>query len=541
MNIKLKVGKLIEILSKGLYERNDIVAKTLLALLAGESVFLFGPPGTAKSLIARRVAQAFQGGEGGISYFEYLMNRFSTPDEVFGPVSIKELKNDRYVRQTAGYLPEAHIAFLDEIWKASPAILNTLLTLVNERKFKNGGEVKDAPLKGLVAASNEVPEPGQGLEALYDRFIMRLKVLPMAERENFERYLQSGGVSDRIKRKKIEEFQISEALWTELNGSAAKKKISSDVLEIIHSLRVKMEKLEKPIYVSDRRWKKAVKVLQMSAAINERTEVEPIDAMLLPSVLWSKPEEADKISELLQEALNCGFAYEVKDTCDGIKEKLDAGKKRWKEASTYIDDEYESDEYDYVTVDHCINTDQSYYSSFSYKLPFYFLLKNKGEITVEASGFLKPYCYDNRPKKVVLKIEKDGYDLIATWKDRYNDACSKTTLEPKHKKGEEKQIVLKYLEAFRDEAKGIEMRIAEAEQRLAMYEEKTVFDSLFASSKETECLKKAINERKSLISDLRIGCEKLQHEIEYHAHEESPYQFSWCEKLQHEIEHHVVD
>lgn len=518
MNIKLKVGKLIEILSKGLYERNDIVAKTLLALLAGESVFLFGPPGTAKSLIARRVAQAFQGGEGGVSYFEYLMNRFSTPDEVFGPVSIKELKKDRYVRQTADYLPEAHIAFLDEIWKASPAILNTLLTLVNERKFKNGGEVKDAPLKGLVAASNEVPEPGQGLEALYDRFIMRLKVLPMAERVNFERYLQSGGVSNRIKRKKIEEFQVSEAQWSELNGSAAKKKISSDVLEIIHFLRVKMEELEEPIYVSDRRWKKAVKILQTSATINERTEVEPIDAMLLPSVLWSKPEEADKISELLQEALDHVFAHEVKATCDVIKKDLDAEKKRWKEASTYINDEYESDDDGCVTVNHCKITDKSSYSSFSYKLPLDFLLKNKGEIEVKASSCPRYYgCYN---EEVDLEIEKDGYDLIATWGEGYNRSrvySSKTTLKPKHKKGEKKQIASKDKETFRDEAKGIEKSIAEAEQQLlSMYEEKTAFDSLFASSKETECLKKTMNERKSLISDLRIGCEKLQHEIEHH-------------------------
>lgn len=515
MNIKLKVGKLIEILSNGLYERNDIVAKTLLALLAGESVFLFGPPGTAKSLIARRVAQAFQGGEGGISYFEYLMNRFSTPDEVFGPVSIKELKNDRYVRQTAGYLPEAHIAFLDEIWKASPAILNTLLTLVNERKFKNGGEVKDAPLKGLVAASNEVPEPGQGLEALYDRFIMRLKVLPMAERENFERYLQSGGVSDRIKRNKIEEFQIAEALWTELNGFAAKIKISSDVLEIIHVLRMKMEKLEEPIYVSDRRWKKAVKILQTSATINERTEVEPIDAMLLPSVLWSKPEEADKISELLQEALDYGFAYEVRDTCDGIKKDLDEEAAEWEAASTYIIDDYESDDDGCVTVNYPKITD-SRYSSFSYELPFYFLLKNKGKINVKASACLRNYYGNNYLEKVDLEIEKDGYDLTATWEEGYGSRSSKATLKPKHKKGEKKQIALKDLETFRDKVKGIGTRIAEAEQRLAMYEEKTAFDSLFASSKETECLKKTMNERKSLISDLRIVCEKLQHEIEHH-------------------------
>ncbi len=153
-----------------------------LGALSNQNTFLYGPPGTAKSLISRRIACAFESP----TYFEYLMNRFSTPEELFGPVSIKALKEDRYTRKTEKYLPKAEFAFLDEIWKSSPAILNTLLTMINEKTFKNGDEVEHTPLKALIAASNETPQENQGLDALYDRFIIRLMVGPITRKDNFE-------------------------------------------------------------------------------------------------------------------------------------------------------------------------------------------------------------------------------------------------------------------------------------------------------------------------------------------------------------------
>ncbi|WP_374256662.1 AAA family ATPase [Aquabacterium sp.] len=176
---------MINHLSDGMHEREEIVAVSLLGALSGQNTFLFGPPGTAKSLISRRIACGFDQP----AYFECLMNRFSTPEEVFGPVSIKELKEDNYVRKTAGYLPTAEFAFLDEIWKSSPAILNALLTLINERLFRNGGKVEKAPLKALIAASNETPDANQGLDALYDRFIVRLVVPPISRSEHFDSLL----------------------------------------------------------------------------------------------------------------------------------------------------------------------------------------------------------------------------------------------------------------------------------------------------------------------------------------------------------------
>ena len=169
--MRKRITTLIKEMSEGVYEKEHILSLTLLCSISGESIFLLGPPGTAKSLVARRLKEVFSEKQS----FEYLMSRFSTPDEIFGPVSISKLKNeDVYERRVAGYLPTATVVFLDEIWKAGPAIQNALLTAINEKIYQNGAETIHLPMKGLIAASNELPKEDEGLEALWDRFLVRV-------------------------------------------------------------------------------------------------------------------------------------------------------------------------------------------------------------------------------------------------------------------------------------------------------------------------------------------------------------------------------
>lgn len=172
--IKQKLATLLAQLNEGLVERDEAMKLALLSLLAGENILLVGPPGTAKSLISRQVAKVLKDDDKeGASHFEYLLTKFSTPEEIFGPLSISKLKEDRFERNTSGYLPSVQVAFLDEIFKASSSILNALLTILNERIYHNGALVQKVPLRSLIAASNELPTGQEELGALYDRFLLR--------------------------------------------------------------------------------------------------------------------------------------------------------------------------------------------------------------------------------------------------------------------------------------------------------------------------------------------------------------------------------
>lgn len=263
--------------------REEVIEGVAIALIAGEHVMIFGPPGCAKSLLVRELCARVQGAQ----YFEWLMTKFTTPEEVFGPMKVSGLLEDRYERNTRSKLPEAHIGFLDEIWKSSSAILNTLLTLANERVFHNGDRVMQTPLLSLIGASNEPPQE-EGLGVLYDRFLMRFwtKYLPPFYLENL---LQVDGSSATPQN--TLPFSEIENMRYLLSVVRPSKDITERLIAVINDLR------SDGFVLSDRRITKLPKMLSASAILAQRTEVTEEDSAVLPYVLASAEPEQRVIRE----------------------------------------------------------------------------------------------------------------------------------------------------------------------------------------------------------------------------------------------------
>lgn len=305
IDTRRQVSALLKALCKGLYEREEPVRLALLSAIAGESIFLLGPPGVGKSLIARRLKYAFLDG---IS-FEYLMSKFSTPDEVFGPVSIKKLKEeDKYERLTDRYLPGANIVFLDEIWKAGPAIQNALLTILNEKIYRNGEEDLKVNIQGIITASNELPPKNLNLAPIWDRFLIRLEMGNIKQFKNFLNMITD--VKD------VYEDDIDNALKLSIENLSKWKKqiddirVGPEVLNTIQLVKIKIaEHNARPankseqIIVHDRRWKKTIRLLRTSAFLNGRTQVDLMDCFLMNHCLWGKPAQKTVIQNMITESI----------------------------------------------------------------------------------------------------------------------------------------------------------------------------------------------------------------------------------------------
>lgn len=299
--MKTRIQTLLRQIGEGVYQKEAELSLSLLAALAGESVILLGPPGVAKSMVARRLKAAF----GEARSFEYLMSRFSTPDEIFGPVSIQRLKqSDEYQRCVDGYLPSADVVFLDEIWKAGPAIQNTLLTVINEKRYLNGNQMLHLPLKLLIGASNELPVQGEGLEALWDRFLIRLISQPISDEETFYRMLTGDGADQEPLVDPKLAFGSEE--YAALQQEIAQVTVPRPVLLAITAIRrglkdvaIDGQDVHRNIYVSDRRWKKVVHLLCASALVHDRKEVNLTDLQIAIHCLWNEPDELPSIGRLV--------------------------------------------------------------------------------------------------------------------------------------------------------------------------------------------------------------------------------------------------
>ena len=328
---------LLQEMNRGIYEKNTEISLSLLAALAGESVILLGPPGVAKSMVARQLKTAFRDAQS----FEYLMSRFSTPDEIFGPVSIQKLKtSDTYERAVEGYLPTADVVFLDEIWKAGPAIQNTLLTVINEKIFRNGNREMHLPLKLLVAASNELPAKGEGLEALWDRFVIRIESRPIKLEKNFRAMLLEShadfsrstrvlGHADFADNADFSDLKITAEEYAEWAEKICKIGVKEEVLDAISAIRKSLRAVNvdeaaerRNIYVSDRRWKNIVRLLRTSAFMQDREEVDICDLLPIYHCLWQEPEERDVIRCIVIRALFSPFAEKLVEMKNALAEDI---------------------------------------------------------------------------------------------------------------------------------------------------------------------------------------------------------------------------
>jgi MoxR-like ATPase len=283
-------------LASALIERDDETDLVLTALLCNEHPLLVGPPGTAKSLLLDAV-MAWMGGR----KFSILLTKFSTPEELFGPISIAGLKEDRYRRITVGKLPEADACFIDEIWKASSAVLNTLLRLLNERVFDIGdGSLTPVPLRICVAASNEWPQQldgGKELGALFDRFLFRKPVRPILSASSRQRLLWHRD------HRPVLSTSLSSAELDQARREVLAVRWTIDAREAMEAILRELAK--EGIQPGDRRQHKAVTAVQAFAYLSGRDQVEPEHLETLRHIVWEDPDEQpEKAAQIIARIAN---------------------------------------------------------------------------------------------------------------------------------------------------------------------------------------------------------------------------------------------
>ncbi|KMT23173.1 AAA family ATPase [Clostridium cylindrosporum] len=295
-------------------ERDEVIDNSIKALITGQSVLLIGPPGTAKSALTDELCKRIVNGR----YFSWLLNRTSDPSEILGPFSIREMEQDKFVRVTKNKLPEAEIVFLDEIFKCNEPTLNILLPLINEKLFYNDGKPVDVPLISLFAASNEFPEE-DSLLALYDRMIFRMYVDYVGDVQNkmimLKNFLSKGSKNDSPTTVTIDDINV---LREAMDNIEIDDSILKEYIALMNAL------LREGIVVSDRRQNECLKVLRVSALLDNRESVNSSDFKCLRDVLWNEPSEIEKIEEVLKESSVSAYEKEYNTIKKRYVEIVDA-------------------------------------------------------------------------------------------------------------------------------------------------------------------------------------------------------------------------
>ena len=448
MEIKERIQLLLSEMNRGVYEKEAEIGLSLLAALAGESILLLGPPGVAKSMVARRLKRAFVDARA----FEYLMSRFSTPDEIFGPVSISRLKeSDKYERAVNGYLPTADVVFLDEIWKAGPAIQNTLLTVINEKLFRNGDTELKLPLKLLVAASNELPTQGEGLEALWDRFLIRMISTCVKQEEAFYQMLLDDGDEEE---QETCQWQISDEEYAGWQKEIRQITVAAEVLSCITEIRRNLEKvgiqgseIHRNVYVSDRRWKNIVKLLKASAFVHGRKEACLTDLLPIYHCLWNEPDECADIRQIVVRALFVPCVKEI--AAINLSLKSDLKVSRVREALEKARQKGDRRDDDLMIIDHFYYQIENHGTGNTYIfIVDYKNLKEYSPKDAPATGVM--YADPLNPKRTIIrtfsdasKMKEQGAERVTLYRDEKNLYINGVRFAMRRlKRGEQQQLWL---------------------------------------------------------------------------------------------------
>ncbi len=280
--------------------KQETIRLLILSVLAGEHIALIGPPGTAKSAVVRAFAQLIDA-----RYFEYLLTRFTEPNEIFGPVDIPAFREGTYRRRTENMLPEAEVVFLDEIFKSNSAILNSLLTVLNERKFNNGSTVIDVPLLSVIGASNEVPQD-ESLAAIFDRFLLRVKSDHL-DAYHFNDLIGKGVQQELLKlsgRQTVQPLASAKEVWSVRAELAQRMQLPDDLLATYKSLVLSIR--AEGISLSDRRVVKLVKLLAASAFYDGRAQCDSSDLAVLKHS-WNTIEQAEILEGIITPVLEAHY------------------------------------------------------------------------------------------------------------------------------------------------------------------------------------------------------------------------------------------